>query len=26
VSDEEMSAIKITLEEFHGVWNHPISP
>lgn len=26
VSDEEMSAIKITREEFHGEWNYSIYP
>jgi hypothetical protein len=26
VSDEEMSAIKITREEFHGEWNYSIFP
>ena len=26
VSDEEMLAIKITRNEFHGEWNYTISP
>jgi hypothetical protein len=26
VNDEEMSAIKITREEFHGEWNYSIFP